>query len=192
MASSSSRISRDPDTTYERDGDTASIAHTVSQLTLGEYHSSRLAVHDRSDTSSPSGVSTSEEDEEDNLDREDNPNPYRISIPSRRPATTEPYPRPVQARALWTSNSDEEINMDRDNVVAHKHGWKGSSMKATQTEGEGVSESKATFVPATLGEGDEAAANRLPNEIIMNVSSLIMPFRLARLISLDSFRSFAS
>jgi hypothetical protein len=146
----------DPGTTNAEDGDNASIANTISQLSLGEYHSSRLAVHDRSDTSSPSGVSTSEEDEDDNSDQ----NPYRIRN-TRRPATAEPYPRSTQARVLWRANGHEESDVDRDIVVAHKHGWKGSNANAVQREEQDMAES---------GEGEEAVANRLPNEIIMNVS----------------------
>lgn len=141
------------------DGDSTSVTNTISQLTLGEYHSSRLAVHDRSDTSSPSGVSTSEEDEDDNSDR----NPSRTSIPPRRPATAGSYYRSTQARVPWKAKGDEEMDVDRDNVIAHNHGWEGSNAYASQATGQ-------PDMFAGAGEVEEAVANRLPNEIIMNVS----------------------
>lgn len=55
------------------------------------------------------------------------------------------------------------MDVDRDNVIAHNHGWKGSNAYASQATGQ-------PDMFAGAGEVEEAVANRLPNEIIMNVS----------------------
>lgn len=162
---SSDRISLEPDATFERVDDITSAANMLSQVTLGEYHSARLAVHDRSDTSSPSAVSNSELDEDDDYNREGDRQPYRRSLPSRRSTSADLYPQHVHHPVLWTSNSHEEVNMNRDNVIAHKHGWKGSST-GEPVQGEGQD------IPMVNGhsEGHEPVANRIPNEIVMHVS----------------------
>lgn len=149
---SASRLDQAPGN-VRQDEDIASATNNLSRMSLGDYHSARLAVHDRSDTSSP--VSNSEEDEEDG---------GRSQVERLRPATTVAHSKHGQSRTIWTSNSEEELDIAHDPVIAFKSGWNASDA-ADAVSGD--------LRNGGLREEEEPAADRIPNEIIMHVSSSI-------------------
>jgi hypothetical protein len=137
---------------FRQDEDIVSATNNISHMSLGDYHSARLAVHDRSDTSSP--VSNSEEDEDDGC---------RSGIQSRRSASAVMHSKHGQSRPIWTSNSEEELDTAHDGEIAFKSGWNASDAADAVSQDVGDEGSR---------EGEEPAANRVPNEIIMHVSPL--------------------
>ena len=130
----------------------------LSRMSLGDYHSARLAAHDRSDTSSP--VSNSEEDEEDRVGQNRDRRTYTREFSHSRSEIAA-----VQAkngRAVWNSNREEDFETAGDNEITFKSGW--NTKDATLA----TSQEKDSDVEP--GEGDEPAASRVPNEIIMHAS----------------------
>ena len=142
----------------EQDDETVLPTNSLSRISLGDYHSARLAMHDRSDTSSP--VSNSEEDEEDEARQDSRRQPYPKEHSHGKSVAVAAQSR--NGRAIWNSNSEEDSDIAHDNEIAFKPGWNTSDAAAIPPQ-ENVSVGE-------LREWDEPVASRVPNEIIMHVS----------------------
>ena len=159
----------------EQDDETVLPTNSLSRISLGDYHSARLTMHDRSDTSSP--VSNSEEDEE-GTQQDSRRQPYLKGHSHGRSVAVAPQSR--NGRAIWNSNSEEDFDTAHDNEIAFKPGWNTSDAAVVMPLEDGSVEE--------LKEWDEPVANRIPNEIIMHVSELSWIHNdslIAHMMSLD-------
>ncbi|KAJ9101185.1 hypothetical protein QFC21_003404 [Naganishia friedmannii] len=160
------------------------IMEGLTRFTLGDYHSGRLARHQRSETSSPSAVSNSDYEEDDEDEKRDGGSLGKkirsVLDPARQSTISKSESTRKAKRVLPTSISDEEAEDDLNDVATFKEDWHASGSTETGQSNNSAStpfQHEQYATQSIRNEERDPVASRVPNEIIMHILRYISSMR---------------